>query len=535
MANYGGLIMAWRRDDPQCNESKKIVWTVAPYLRGRGVDIGAGDFKILPHAISVDDGSHAQFGFSHRPDINSDATKLDVFGSASMDWVYSSHTLEHVVDMVATLREWWRLVKPGGYLLLYLPHKDFYPHAGTEGANPDHKRDLLPEDVITAMPGGWDLIRNEDRNLDMEYSFLQVYRKLQDNKSRKRSYLVKDHQAKGRALVVRYGAFGDLLQATSVIKGLKDQGYHVTLHASMPGVDVVKHDPNIDQIIIFDKDQVPNANLADFWAVQKKEYDKFVNLSESVEGTLLAMPGRAAHGWNPLTRHSMMNRNYLEFQHAIAGLPHRPQVRFFATAEEKNRARNIRSKMGNGPIIMWSLAGSSVHKTWAGLDNILANLMLSYPESEVVLVGGPEGVILEQGWENEKRVHKTCGKWNIRMTLAFLAECDMVIGPETGVLNAASHMDMAKVIFLSHSTVENLTRDWVNTTSLWSRNTKCFGRGDNEAPSCHSMVYSWDTCTKDENSGTAQCQVNIGVEEAWNAIASSLSQIVRDKQALKAA
>jgi len=520
--------MVWRAEDPQCNESKKIVWEVAPYLRGRGVDIGAGDFKILPHAISVDNMNHVAFGFTHKPDIVADASKLDILASASMDWVYSSHTLEHVEDMHATLKEWWRLVKQGGYLVMYLPHKDYYPNMGQPGANPDHKRDFLPHEVVAAMPDGWDLVSQQERNDGVEYSFLLVFKKLS---GRLRLHTWNAVQPLKTALVVRYGAFGDVLQASSVVRGLKDQGYHITFHCSKPGSDAIEHDPNIDNLILFDKDQIPNSNLVDFWAWQKKKFDKFVNLSESVEGTLLAMPSRAQGGWLPSVRHSMTNKNYLEFQHALAGVPHVPQVRFYSTPDEKSWAFKTRQRMGAGPIVMWSLAGSSVHKTWAGLDNILASLMVQYPTCEVVLVGGPECVILEQGWEKELRIHKTSGKWSIRQSLSFLAKADLVIGPETGVMNAASHMEVPKVVFLSHSTEENLTRDWVNTTSLSSKGTHCKGRGADEAPACHMMHYGWDNCTQDPETSTAICQAEIPVEEVWHAVAAPLSARLREKEA----
>lgn len=519
--------MVWKIDNPQCNESKKIVWEVAPYLRGRGVDIGAGDFKILPHAISVDNMNHAQFGFVTKPDIQADASKLDMFASASMDWVYSSHTLEHVEDMNATLREWWRLVKPDGYLILYLPHADYYPNIGQPGANPDHKRDFRPQDVVAAMPDGWDLLEHQERNEDQEYSFLLIFKKI-GGKLRLHSW--KKPKPEKTALVVRYGAFGDLMQASSVFKGLKDQGYHVTLHCAPPGSTVVEHDPNIDQLILFDKDQVPNANLGDFWSWQRKKYTKFVNLSESVEGTLLALPGRTQHGWSPLVRHVMLNKNYLEFQHALAGIPHKPQVKFYPRLDEKEWARKQRVRMAAGPIILYSLSGSSVHKTWPGLDNVIASIMLHFKTAQVVLCGGPECVILEQGWENEPRVTMTSGKWSIRQTLAFLDQCDLVIGPETGVLNAASCMPMAKVVFLSHSTEENLTRDWVNTTAIWSDNTVCPGREEG-VPACHQMHYGWDHCKKDATTGTAQCQVDISLETVWNAVAGILLKLTAEKAA----
>ena len=78
--------MVWKADAAYKPESKKIVWEVAPYLRGRGLDIGAGSFKVLPHAISVDNGvDNVLFGIHFVPDIRvQDAAKLDIFGSQTM-------------------------------------------------------------------------------------------------------------------------------------------------------------------------------------------------------------------------------------------------------------------------------------------------------------------------------------------------------------------------------------------------------------------------------------------------------------------
>jgi ADP-heptose:LPS heptosyltransferase/predicted SAM-dependent methyltransferase len=513
--------VVWKIDNPQCNESKKIVWEVAPHLRGRGLDVGAGDFKILPHAISVDNLNHSQFGFQIRPDIYSDASDLSMFASGSMDFVYSSHTLEHVQDYAATLKEWWRVLKPGGRLVLYLPHKEFYPNIGQTGANPDHKHDFLPEDVIQAMPRGWDLLENQERNEDQEYSFLQVYLKRSD-KETNRVYLKKKPEK--TVCVVRYGAFGDLMQSSSVWARLKMQGYHVTLFSSLPGAAVVEHDPHIDSLVLFDKDQVPNADLASFWGWQKKKFDKWVNLSESIEGSLLAMPGRTLHFFPPAVRHRLTNFNYVELQHEIAEVPYELNGRFYPTKEERVWATSTRKKMGGSKIVVWSLAGSSVHKTWAGLDNILACIMVDFPDARVVLTGGPECKILEAGWENEPRIVKTSGEWTIRQTLSFLDHADLVIGPETGVLNAAACLPARKICFLSHSTVENLTRDWTNTVSLWSKNTQCQGRGNSVAPACHVLHYGWEHCSRDHETGTAQCQKDIPVQEVWEHVAEALRE-----------
>lgn len=521
--------MVWKIDNPQCNESKKICWEVTPYLRGRGIDIGAGDFKILPHAISVDNMHHNEvFGFRYKPDIVAEADDLSIFGSQSFDWVYSSHTLEHVADMGKTLREWWRVLKPQGLLVMYLPHKDFYPNIGKPGANPDHKRDFVPADVIAAMPNGWDLIDCQERNGDQEYSFLLVFRKLKGNDRNVRS--CDKPKPKKTACVVRYGAFGDVMQASSVFAGLKEEGYHVTVFAAPPGSDVIMHDPNIDNLVLFDKDQVPNENLGGFWDWQSKKFDKWVNLSESVEKTFLAQPGYTNHMWPPKLRHKLLSRNYIEHQHDLAGIPHVPRVRFYPTKEEEQWATQTRHKMGPGPVMMYSLSGSSVHKTWAGMDHLIASLLLNYPTAHIVLVSGPEGVILEQGWERDPRVHRKSGKWTIRETLSFIDQCQVIFGSETGVLNAASHRSVKKVVLLSHSSHENLTRDWVNTDPIWSKTTSCPMRPEG-VPACHMLHYGWSHCKKDEKTSTAQCQADIDPEQVWDAIASTFSEYLRKEAA----
>lgn len=79
------------------------------YCKGSGIDIGADRWP-LPGATPV----------YNEPRQN--AYCLDAFADASLDYVFSSHCLEHLVRWQDALKLWIAKLKPGGILFLYLPH-----------------------------------------------------------------------------------------------------------------------------------------------------------------------------------------------------------------------------------------------------------------------------------------------------------------------------------------------------------------------------------------------------------------------------
>ncbi len=507
----------WRAEDPQGNESGKVKWAIVPYTQGQGLDLGCGPNKAFPHFIGVDNYTDTRlFGIQMQPDVTSDVTKLDVFSDESMDFVYSSHTLEHIQDHHAALIEWWRVIKPGGYLILYLPHKDFYPNVGTEGANPDHKHDFLPDDIIQTMKmlrvahSGWNLLVNENRSEGMEYSFLQVYQKRAD-----KVHIYQETLVQKRACVVRYGGFGDMIQASYILPALKREGYHVTVMTTPKGQDIIKHDPHVDAWILQGKDQVPNDQLGPYWDEWKRHFDRWINLCESVEGTFLAMPGRPLHYWPKAARHAVLDRNYFEMTAKIAGVPFEPVGKFYETPEEREVTTKNLSQLPGKFVILFVMSGSAVHKAWIHMDQFIAKVLVGMPSAQFITVGDADCAILEAGWAEEDRVTKLSGRINIRETMALAKQCQVVFGPETGVLNAVANEDNMKIVMLSHSSEENLTKHWKHTQALSSKTAACYP--------CHQLHYNWDHCAKSmqdgEHDGTALCAASISVDEVYAALA----------------
>jgi SAM-dependent methyltransferase len=93
---------------------------------------------ILPHAVGVD----MDFpGY--------DGVRLP-FADASVDTIYSSHMLEHVADYRATIRDWHRVVRPGGFIVCVVPHQFLYEKKRTPPSvwNTDHKRFYTPASLL---------------------------------------------------------------------------------------------------------------------------------------------------------------------------------------------------------------------------------------------------------------------------------------------------------------------------------------------------------------------------------------------------
>ena len=320
--------------------------------------------------------------------------------------------------------------------------------------------------------------------------------------------------AKKAVCVVRYGGFGDLLQTSSIFPALKKEGYHITVNTSPTGFDIIKEDPHIDAVFLQEMEQVPNKELGLYWGEMEKHFDKFVQLSESIEGSLLALPGRPEYTLSKRVRHKRMNRNYFAQMHHIASVPLPPKPKFFPSFSETVAVKEYLEQLGAGPKIIWSLSGSSVHKAWPYTDQVIARILLDYKDAKIIFVGDQMCQLLEEQWRHENRIKRESGRMSIRNTLALSQKVDLVVGPETGVLNCVAYEKVEKILMLSHSSKVNLGGSWVNTKVMEPKRTPCYP--------CHKLHYGWKTCVRDEVTGGALCAANISPDKVYKAVRRAL-------------
>jgi len=511
--------MVWRADGPQGGEADKVKFDLVDLFHGRCLDLGCGPQKIFPSksVIGIDsDKDLGLFGVKANPDLEADCSRLDLFADGSVDVVFSSHLLEHIEDHEAALAEWWRVLRPGGRLILYLPHADWYPNIGMPGANPDHKHDFRNADIAEAMESVsrrsktfWDLERDDVRSDGLEYSFLQIYRKKHrgDTGNTRRVKL----EPKRTMGIVRLGAYGDALWITPVLEALKAQGWHVTVYTQPQGEASLRHDPNIDRLsvqakgIFGEPPHVPPSVTAElqarYWLHCEKRHERFVNLVGSVERHILPFDADPNFYLPDEQRRRLFDANYVERVHEWAGVPFdaaKVRIKFTPGADELAWAKAEREKR-RGPLVMLNPGGSSLPKFWPHAQRFMD--LASEAGVGGVLVGDLRANSYEAppGWE-------VIGKeWDIRKCFALAALCDVVVGTESAIVNSVANERPLKIVLLSHSTAKNLTRDWDRTIALMPEGLGCYP--------CHRIHSNWAFCNPVQETRCSACQSALTAED----------------------
>ena len=412
------------------------------------------------------------------------------------------------------------LLKVGGHLVLYLPHRDLYPRIGQPGANPDHKHDFDEDQIVDFMALAFvhgTLLVKQVRGEGNEYSFLIVVRK----ESAPACWL--DHTARpaGKtAGVVRLGGNGDALWAGSVAANLKEQGYRVTGYVGINGEAVLRHDPNFDELITLPGNLLDDDDLIAFWAHQAARYDKWVNLIGSVETRLLPHQSSQDFYLPQALRHRLMNHNYLDMVHAYAGLDGAPvRQTYHPTEKERAWAKEARAKLP-GPVVLVSPTGSGPFKAWPHAQEFMR--LMALEGIYTVLVGDLKHLadVDPQPVRGIEYGHVVGQEWPLRLALAYALECDAVVGTESVFANAVAYEPMSKVVLLSHSSHENLTRDWPNTVALEA------------AVACHPChrIHNQGAvfCSKDTVTGAAACMASYGPQVVADLVLKAMGRELKE-------
>jgi len=133
------------------------------YLDGlKGIEIGASSHNPFGlDTFNVDIGSNPAYekeqlricGEVAKIDVNAYADVLP-FKDEELDFVLSSHVLEHCYDPIKTLKEWVRVTKSGGYIFMIIPHKERMFDKDREETN---LKDILEREPMEYFDHHWNV------------------------------------------------------------------------------------------------------------------------------------------------------------------------------------------------------------------------------------------------------------------------------------------------------------------------------------------------------------------------------------------
>lgn len=321
------------------------------------------------------------------------------------------------------------------------------------------------------------------------------------------------------ACVARLGGIGDNLIAASTLRPLKKLGYSVEVITSELAQVVYVNNPHVDKLSVKKEGDIPGGDEWHKWFVgRSREYDIFAHLSHTGEVRHALFKGSTPFWWRPEYRRKLCAGSYLETAHDIVGVPHDFGPTFFPTEDEW--AAQVEGKKKTGEYIAWVVSGSRPDKIYPAAPMVIPRLIKELSIS-VVLIG-----ISQQQGAMAKHIETTVRQTNssldglfasksfgdpdfsIRRSLTTVLGAKLVITPDTGAAWAASMEEMPKIVLLSHASAENITKHWVNTTSLHA--------DQNRVPCwpCHRLHDDMSTCTPSvDNSNAPACMSDISVEK----------------------
>jgi len=146
---YSGMFSEPKNFSDQFIDTDKEGKLVREFIKGEKIiDLGCGNKKTIPNAMGVDKvpkGEEIPNLYQNSvADITADVEKPLPFKDEYVDTIIARHILEHCVDVISTLKNWIKVLKPGGRLIIAVPDES---SEITINLNPEHVHVFTPKSM----------------------------------------------------------------------------------------------------------------------------------------------------------------------------------------------------------------------------------------------------------------------------------------------------------------------------------------------------------------------------------------------------
>jgi len=290
-----------------------------------------------------------------------------------------------------------------------------------------------------------------------------------------------------KLLVIQQKRIGDVLTSTILSNNLKKFYPDATVdYMCYPNcVDVLKENPNIDNIIVLTNEvRKSYPKLLKFiFQIRSQKYDAVIDAYSKLETNLITLFSGAKYKISYDKGYSKMFYNYnmkripngtkselgLAIDNRLLLLKpliketitdYKPKI--FLTPNEIQEAKNLLGKfgieVGKKPLLMMGILGSEWYKTYPlenmakiidfAVEKLDADILFNYIPSQTEEAQKVYDFCTEK---TKKNIHFDLYAKGLRPFLGLLSQCDMLIGNEGGSVNMAKALNVPTFSLFSPS------------------------------------------------------------------------------------
>ena len=279
---------------------------------------------------------------------------------------------------------------------------------------------------------------------------------------------------------------------SNVIKALNEDGWHITFEYNYKGVEVHKYNPRINIHRVCEPSLIKKFDEQLHFTKRhdrlKKEYDKYVNFSGSLEIAKISPEEKSEYFW-PLKMRRAKNANICYYDQSMvwAGLTDKKYMgwtgEIFFPVEEHERIKSFLKPFKRKYIILFCLRGTMWQKAvYPIVKDICTEWQKKYPDTVIITTGDEQCQQWE--WEHDNVVHMS-GRMPYKDALLMTRYVDMVITPETGLGIGAGAYETPKIMMLTAASLKNVVGNDKNDFSIQS---------DAWCSPCTRAIYNTNNC-----------------------------------------
>lgn len=277
-----------------------------------------------------------------------------------------------------------------------------------------------------------------------------------------------------KALISRYGAYGDIIHCSFLPHMLKMRGYDVVdFETNWKGLQLLTNNPFIDNLIFFE----PTNDMQLFsnptyrsrhWYSISQEYDLFINLYCSLEHGCIAMESDPEYYMHPDARKWMREISFYDQTAEWAGFKEecgKWTGELYFTDKEHEIIEKWYKKFDNKYVIFLNLSGTTIHKRFVLVNEVAKWCQDNIPNVHIITTGDKSCESIDLKGEN---VTSIVGKFPFRQAALLTKYVDLMISMESGLAVASHVWNTPTIQLLTSSSIVNHCEVAENNYSLES-------------------------------------------------------------------